>query len=162
MSTELNPFAGKDADRAAIWEMLVQRDITAFLAANWAMVAGDFIAEGFLGIDGKYLANPDDWRVSFPTLAAYRAEWLRQAVATQATKFAEDPRAAIFRATRLEQIEIAGEHAIAHKKFDGAIARVDGGSDRMLWQSLYFCRWHAGRWKIGGFAGYLPNPMGPA
>jgi hypothetical protein len=162
MATATNPFSGNDTDRAAIWEMLVKRDITAFLAADWAMVADDFITDGFMGIDGKKLANPDDWRISFPTLLAYRTEWLRQAAATQAMKFAEDPRRAIFRATSLKQIEISGDRAVVHKKFDGAIAKADGGSERLLWQTLYFCRRHEGRWKISGFVGYLPNPMGGA
>ena len=49
---------------------------------------------------------------SFPTLAAYRDEWLRQAreakTAREAGLYAEDARAAIFRATRLEEIEIDG------------------------------------------------------
>ncbi len=30
----------------------------------------------------------------------------------------------------------------------------------MQWQTLYYCRFHEGRWKISGFTGYLPNPMG--
>jgi hypothetical protein len=28
------------------------------------------------------------------------------------------------------------------------------------WQTLYFCRRAGGRWKLTGFAGYLPFPMG--
>ncbi len=160
MASMTNPFAADEPDRRAIWQMLVERDITAFLAADWQLVAGDFISDGFMGIDGKKMPDPDDWRLSFPTLDTYRVEWLRQAAETQATDFAEDPGAAIFRATRLEQIEISGDCAIAHKKFDGSIARADGGTDRLLWQSLYFCRKQEGRWKISGFAGYLPNPMG--
>jgi len=30
----------------------------------------------------------------------------------------------------------------------------------MLWQTLYYRRKHEGRWKISGFTGHLPNPMG--
>ncbi len=157
-----NPFAADEPDRHVIWQMLVERDITAFLAADWSMVVDDFISDGFMGIDGKKLANPDDWRVSFPTLAAYRTEWMRQAAETRATDFADDPRAAIFHATRLEQIEISGNRAIAHKKFDGSINKADCGIDRLLRQSLYFCRKQEGRWRISGFVGYLPNPMGGA
>lgn len=162
MFSMTNPFASGELDRHEIWQMLVERDITAFLAADWSMVADDFISDGFMGIDGKKLANPDDWCVSFPTLEAYRTEWLRQAVDTLATVFAEDPREAIFRATRLEEIEISGDRAVAHKKFDGSITKADGGIDRLLWQSLYFCRKQEGRWRISGFVGYLPNPMGGA
>lgn len=155
-----NPFPPSDAARHAIWTMLVERDIDAFLAADWSMVEGDFIAEGFLGIDAKRDANPDGWRLGFPTLAAYRDEWLRQAQDFQTQRFAEDPRAAIFTTTTLEDIEIAGTMALARKKFDGGLRRADGGTDVMKWQTLYHCRHHDGRWKICGFTGYLPNPMG--
>lgn len=157
MST--NPFPA-DADRSAIWIMLVDRDIAAFCAADWSLVAGDFIAEGFLGIDGRKSANPDSWRISFPTLAAYSAEWLRQAQESHSIAYAEDKSAGIHRATSLTEIEINGDIAIAHKKFDGEIALADGGKDVLNWQTLYFCRRVDGVWKLTGFAGYLPYPMG--
>ena len=156
-----NPFAS-DPDRNAIWTMLVERDIAAFVAADWGMVAGDFIEAQFLGIDGRGADNPDVWRIGFPTLAAYRAEWLRQAQESQASAYAEDRAAAIHRATTLSDIEISGDIALAHKKFDGSIARADGTADRLNWQSLYFCRKVGGVWKLTGFAGYLPYPMGNA
>ena len=75
----LNPFPVSDDVRHAIWEMLVPRDIDAFLAADWSMVAGDFVEEGFIGIDSRREVSPDKWRLAFPGLAAYRDEWLRQA-----------------------------------------------------------------------------------
>ena len=154
-----NPFAN-DPDRSAIWTMLVPRDIDAFITVDWSMVAEDFVEEGFLGIHGKASGNPDAWQISFPTLAAYRGEWLRQAASTAATKFAEDPRAAIYRATRLTQIDVNGDIAMAHKKFDGTIAKADGSKDVLHWQTLYFCRKVAGQWKLTGFVGYLPFAMG--
>lgn len=159
MST--NPFPN-DPDRAAIWTMLVDRDIAAFVAADWDLVAGDFIQEMFLGIDGKKADNPDGWRIGFPTLAAYRDEWLRQAKENQSIAFAEDRGAAIHRATSLTEIEINGDIALAHKKFDGKIRKADGSDDVLNWQTLYFCRKQNGVWKLTGFAGYLPYPMGKA
>lgn len=155
-----NPFPAGDPDRHAIWMMLVERDIDAFVAADWSMVAADFVADGFLGIDAQRSEQPDSWRISFPTVDAYRAEWLRQARETQATAYAEPLRAAIFRATTLRDIEIAGDAAVARKKFDGTIRRADGGADVLRWQTLYFCRRVAGAWRISGFVGYLPHPMG--
>jgi len=154
-----NPFPTSDEARHAIWEMLVHRDIDAFLAADWKKVADDFVEEGFIGIDARKLTSPDDWRLAFPTLAAYRDEWLRQAEHFGKQSFAEDPRGAIFTTTTLEDIEINGDMALVRKKFDGSILRADGERDRMLWQTLYYCRRHEGRWKISGFTGYLPNPM---
>lgn len=154
-----NPFPN-DPDRSAIWTMLVERDIAAFIAADWSMVEGDFIKDAFLGIDGKKSDNPDNWRISFPTLESYRDEWLRQAREGQKVKYAEDQLAGIHRATSLTEIEISGDIAIAHKKFDGEIKLADGGKDVLNWQTLYFCRRVAGVWKLTGFAGYLPFPMG--
>jgi hypothetical protein len=155
-----NPFPASDEARHAIWEMLVRRDIDAFLAADWRRVEDDFVEEGFIGIDAGKETSPDRWRLAFPTLGAYRDEWLRQAEDFAGQAFAEDPRTAIFATTTLEDIEISGGTALARKKFDGSILRADGGRDRMLWQTLYYCRRHGGRWKISGFTGYLPNPMG--
>ena len=155
-----NPFQPSDAARHAIWEMLVPRDIDAFLAADWSMVEDDFIEEGFIGIDGGKQVSPDKWRLAFPTLVAYRDEWLRQAKEFAAQSFAEDTRSAIFTTTRLEDIEIEGNTALVRKKFDGSLTKSDGTRDLMQWQTLYYCRLHEERWKICGFTGYLPNPMG--
>ncbi|MDO5641027.1 MAG: hypothetical protein Q4G26_01380 [Paracoccus sp. (in: a-proteobacteria)] len=159
-----NPFPDADPDRRAIWEMLVTRDIDAFLGADWAMVEGDFIAAGFTGISGNHQPDPQGYSLAFPTLAAYRDEWLRQArefgASVAAGDFADDPRAGIFTATRLEEIEITGDAALVRKKFDGWLAKTDGSRDRMNWQTLYICRRDAGRWKIAGFVGYLPYRPG--
>ncbi|NGO51691.1 hypothetical protein [Allomesorhizobium camelthorni] len=154
MNPSDNPFAD-DPDRHAIWEMLVRRDIDAFVAADWAMVAGDFDEERFLGIHAHNSLDPDGWSAGFPTLAAYRTEWLKQAAETAATSYAEPLAEAILRATTLREIDITGDVALARKKFDGMIRKADGGADRLNWQTLYFCRRAAGRWKIAGFVGYL-------
>ena len=156
----LNPFPATDEARHAIWEMLVPRDIDAFLATDWSMVAGDFVEDGFIGISGNRDPNPDNWRLAFPNLAAYRDEWLTQAKDFAAQSYGEDPRTAIFTTTTLEEIEISGETALVRKKFDGGIKKADGTLDIMRWQTLYYCRLHEGHWKISGFTGYLPNPMG--
>ncbi|MDS7598026.1 hypothetical protein [Agrobacterium tumefaciens] len=154
-----NPFPETDIARYSIWEMLVTRDIDAFLAADWSKVAGDFVEEGFLGINANRASNPDEWRLSFPSLAAYRDEWLKQANDFQKEAFAEDPRTAIFTTTTLEEIEVEGDTALVRKKFDGGLRKADGSFDVMKWQTLYYCRLHEGRWKISGFTGYMPNPM---
>lgn len=156
----VNPFAPTDLARHTIWQMLVPRDIDAFLAADWSLVEPDFIAEGFVGINGHHNANPARWRLTFPTLEAYRDEWLQQASEFAEESFAEDPRAAIFSATTLNEIEIAGEAALARKKFYGRIRKADDSFIELKWQTLYTCRVHDGRWKIAGFTGYLPYPMG--
>ncbi|MGO7711721.1 hypothetical protein ACC666_36045, partial [Rhizobium johnstonii] len=50
------------------WEMLVPRDIYAFLAADWSMVEHDFVEDGFICIDGLKEVSPDKWRLAFPTV----------------------------------------------------------------------------------------------
>ena len=155
----LNPFSA-DPDRHAIWEMLVARDIEAFLACDWSMVEPDFAADRFLGIDGKASGNPDDWRVSFPTLYAYRDSWIAGARNFAPRAIKGTAREGIFAATRLEEIEISGDRALAHKKFDGKVAMADGSFDILNWQSVYTLSRLTAGWKLTGFIGYLPHPMG--
>ncbi len=163
MGVDRNPFdAGQDAERHAIWEMLVRRDIEALAANDWASHAKDFLRDGFFGIDSQYKANPDAWRASFTRLESYAQAWSQYAAASHGRLPPAQLMAAHFAAASLREIEINGDFAIAHKKFDGAIAYSDGGVERLDWQSLYFCRQQQGRWWICGFLGYLPNPMGGA
>ncbi|HEY5819568.1 MAG TPA: hypothetical protein VIU14_14445 [Mesorhizobium sp.] len=151
-----NPFPA-DADRAQIWDMLVERDIAAFVAADWGMVADDFVETGFLGIHAHKSPNPDDWTADFPTLTEYRDEWLRQAAESADTAFAEPLGEAIHRATNLTRIDIVGDTAVAHKKFDGQVKLADGSLDTLNWQTLYYCRRVGARWKIAGFTGYMAH-----
>jgi hypothetical protein len=159
MGTMINPFP-HDPDCSAIWTMLVERDIDAFLARDWVMVEDDFIAEGFFGLHARFKPRPDDWIMAFPELARYRDEWLRQANETANVAYAEPLRPAIFRATDLSVIDIVGERAVARKKFNGVIARVDGGSENLDWQTLYFCAKRDDAWKITSLVGYLPRLLG--
>jgi hypothetical protein len=154
MKAAANPFAG-DKDREQIWEMLVQRDIEAFVSQDWSLVADDFDEARFLGIHAHNDRDPDKWDAGFPTLASYRDEWLRQAAESAAVEYAEPLADGIFRATNLSVIDITGDVAVARKKFDGTIARKDGTVDRLNWQTLYFCRRDGARWKITGFVGYM-------
>ena len=159
MTFDKNPFPEGDADRHELWEMLVRRDIDAFLAQDWSMVEVDFVAASFFGMHAHFLNDADSWRLQFPRLEIYRDEWLRQAHEGQKTEYAEDVEAGIHRATSLTEIEITGERAIAHKKFNGEIKLSNGGVDRLNWQTLYFLRKIDGAWKLTGFVGYLPYPM---
>jgi 2-iminobutanoate/2-iminopropanoate deaminase len=121
-------------------------------------VAADFDESAFVGIRGA--AHPDDWRVGYPTLASYRDDWLAQSAAFGGLSFVGETGAALLhRATRLGDIEILQDRAIAHKKFK-AVAALDGGGDYSLdWQTLYYLRRASGRWLITGFTGYLPHPF---
>ena len=155
-----NPFPEADKDRHALWEMLVRRDIDAFLAADWNAVAEDFVEENFMGIDGRFLSNPDSWHLGFPDLNTYKTVWLDQAAEFKKQEFTTDIRTALFLTTTLRDIQIEGDSALLHKKFDGRIG-VEGGTVLDLkWQTLYRCRKLEGKWKIAGFVGYLHNPLG--
>ena len=72
---DTNPFAPDDADRRAIWDMLVQRDIRAFVAGDWDAHFADFAPDGFFGIDGRFSDDPDSWRATFADIARYRVAW---------------------------------------------------------------------------------------
>lgn len=63
-----NPFPETDFARHSIWEMLVTRDIDAFLAADWDKVADDFVEDGFLGINANRETNPTTGACPSPRL----------------------------------------------------------------------------------------------
>ncbi|MGF1671648.1 MAG: hypothetical protein ACFCU6_14475, partial [Balneolaceae bacterium] len=109
-----NPFKPEEPDRYEIWEMLVKRDIMAFLKADWSMIASDFIEENFMGIDAGQQENPDAWRLNFPNLDAYKKKWLDQARQFKETEWGEDIEAALFQNTILRDIDIRGKSALVH------------------------------------------------
>src|SRR6185312_7255567 len=131
--TTTNPFP-HGTERHEIWDMLVRRDIEAFVAGDWDATAPDFLADGFMGVDGGGKRNPDSWRLGFGSLDAYRDSWLEQSRDYLATMV--DPSGALFAATTLRDIDISGNTAVAHKKFDGTALRKDGSRQVMDWQSL--------------------------
>jgi len=160
MSKYINPFNQHDPDRYAIWEMLVKRDIEAFLNNDWEAVAGDFVEEGFMGIDARSSGNPDSWILSFPDLKSYKQFWLDQSTGFTANDWEDDAGEKLHEATTLRDIDISGDSALVHKKFDGVIKKKNGRTDLLNWQTLYRCRNVNGHWKITGFTGFLPHPMG--
>jgi hypothetical protein len=154
-----NPFPS-DPDRHEIWEILMRRDFESFVAGDWNRTAPDFLEEEFLGMDGGKQPNPDLWRIKYADLATYRDEWLRQAEEFQPVEFRDvDKLDFLFRSVILNDIEIQGSRAVAHKKFDGEAVTTGGENVRLLWQTLYLLKKVGGQWKITGFVGYLPNPL---
>ncbi len=51
-------------------------------------------------------------------------------------RFAEPLRDALFRVTNMRDIDVDGDRAVLHKKFNGQVAKADGTSDRLNWQTL--------------------------
>jgi hypothetical protein len=161
MKTELaltrNPFTASDPHRREIWDILMQRDFEAFVAVDWAMIESDFWQEGFCGIDARRSFDPDQWRITFPNLEAYRDEWLRQAcefssVQLLATTMLEF----FFDSCRLHDIEIEQGRAVARKKFNGKAMTVNGEEIILRFQTFYQMVRRGNRWAISGFVGYLP------
>ena len=159
MIIKTNPFP-ENSNRWAIWDMLVYRDTKAFIAADWSMVAEDFIEENFMGINAGKHQSPDAWTMGFPDLDTYKKEWLRQADEFSAMEWAEDIEEAFFRVSNLRDIEINGDSALVHKKFFGSITKANGDKLPTEWQTLYRCRKINGTWKIAGFVGYMPHFLG--
>lgn len=158
VNAEVNPYP-TDTDESAIWDMIVRRDIEAFSVGDWGAVEADFQSGGFVGLDAGNRADPDSWTLAFPTLLDYRDSWL-----AQRSELSSPPAvisADLFAATALREIEIRGDAAVAHKKFDGVVRQADGERIPLDWQTLYFCRRTASGWKIGGFVGYLPRQASP-
>jgi hypothetical protein len=152
--TMINPF---DGDRHAIWEMLVARDSEAFVAQDWSMVEKDFDADNFEGIRCANSTNPDEWRIVFPRLSDYRDAWLAAASEFAKKQFVDrSPLEALVSRCRLEQIDIADEIALAHKKFSGEAKCKDGTTISGDRQTLYRLRKRGAEWKIVGFLGFLP------
>lgn len=156
---DTNPFP-KDADRHEIWEILVRRDIEAFVAADWEAHEADFDRDAFFGVDAGFTPRPDHWRLRFPGIEPYREAWTGSAQNYRRLELeGTDVREFLYRVTALNDIDIHGERAVAHKKFCGTASKAGGGTLSLDWQTLYFLRKFDGRWKITGFVGYIAGAM---
>src|SRR5262245_61345963 len=123
-----NPFDRQaDPDRHYIWQRLVQVDSDAFAEGDWSRIEGDFDSENFEGIRARGSSNPDDWKITFADLNAYRDNWLAASRDFQKKRFVgRSNRQAIFQRIQMNFIEIAGDRALAHKKFSGDLQLEDG------------------------------------
>jgi hypothetical protein len=153
-----NPFnPSTDPVRREIWRMLVIADSQAFVDTNWSLIEPDFDAEHFEGIRCSDSADPDNWQIAFPRLEDYRDSWLKASRDYLAKpKLGMTHLEAVLKRIDLRQIDIAGDRALAHKKFSGTIPLADGSAITASRQSLYRLHRQQGRWKIVGFLGQLP------
>lgn len=158
----LNPFdRHHDADRHAIWRMLIEVDSDAFVVGEWSMIENDFDAANFEGMRAMNSYNPALWKIVFPTLGGYRDSWLEASREWRKKKFVNHTqREAVYARTRMTQIDIAGDRALAHKKFLGDLKLEDGSVLSGTRQTLYRLHKQQGQWKIVGFIGQLPLELG--
>jgi hypothetical protein len=153
----MNPYSSADSDRHEIWARLVKADCEAFAAGDWSQIERDFDALVFEGVRCFHSTNPDDWKIVFPTLDSYRDSWLAASEEFCKKQFVGLTHLeALLSRTHLDQIEIEGDRALAHKKFFGELQLADGSilSDRR--QTLFRLHRRGPLWKIVGFLGQLP------
>ena len=115
----MNPFDLQlDPDRHAIWHRLVAVDCEAFAAGDWSLIESDFDADAFEGVRCFHSPNPDDWRIAFADLTSYRESWLAASEVFRALQpSGYSHLEALLARCHLEEIEIVGDRALAHKKF---------------------------------------------
>jgi hypothetical protein len=150
-----NPYT-PGTEQHAVFEMAVVRDVEAFVAGDWARVAADFIEEGFFGLDGRGTGDPSGWRLTYPTLAAYRERWLAQSAAFRSRRYRTDPVAAMLALLKVPMLELEGDSGLLLKRFDGTLDPEDGEPVTLRRESLFVLRRVDGVFRVAGFVGYLP------
>jgi hypothetical protein len=155
--TPQNPFDRvTDPVRYDLWERLVRVDSEAFVEGDWSRIENDFDAGNFEGVR-CFTNSPDDWRIVFPRLEDYKNRWLEMSAEFRKKQFVGLTHLeAIFRRTRMNEIEIAGDRCLCHKKFSGTLDLADGTQLTGNRQTIYRLHKRAGVWRIVGFLGYLP------
>jgi hypothetical protein len=158
MKQVVNPYDPQvDPDGHALWNALIGRDSEAFVAADWSICDGDFWHDHFEGISAHGSHNPMDWTLEYPTVAAYRDDWLKMAA-----KFNSLPlltvshRELLYRMQSFAKIEIAVGRAVVWKQFCADEPLSNGERYRVTGQSVYRLHRVEGHWRIVGFVGYLP------
>lgn len=136
------------AARTFLTEMLWDRDIPAWVNADWSAVADDFDAEAFVG----YVSGPEGgpWSIICPTLADYERLWVAEGLEAAATASRESLAADLRTATWVDSIEIKGDRALMRKRFDGTVAGTP-----LARTSYYLLRRDPDRWRITGFCALL-------
>jgi hypothetical protein len=156
----MNPFECQiEPDRHVIWERLIAADCDAFSRGDWSVIEADFDADAFEGVRCFHSTNPDDWKIVFPTLEEYRVSWLAASEEFRAKRFANPSHCEVLLArNHLDLIDVAGDRALAHKKFYGDVSMEDGSRLADRRQTLFRLHKRDGKWKIIGFLGQLPLP----
>jgi hypothetical protein len=154
----MNPFDRQtDSERHHIWQRLVAVDCQAFALGDWSMIENDFDAKAFEGVRCLHSANPDDWKIVFPDLASYRDSWRAASAEFRALEFETlSPIEALLARTHMDEIDICGDRALAHKKFFGEVPLADGSTLADRRQTLFRLHRRQGDWRIVGFFGQLP------
>lgn len=151
-----NQFDEKNSDHVAIWEMLVLRDVKAFVANDWSQVEHDFVAKKFYGINARFSQDPLIWTLEFPNLLDYQNVWSKQSLDSKKKFYSESLENGLLRSSSIEKITIKDGKAAVWKKLDGSLSLANGLKETLQWITVYFCELIHSNWKITGFIGYLP------
>ncbi len=148
-----NPYP-EGTTQHEIWEVLIKNDFEGFLSKGWDFVKDDFIEDGFFGIDMAKSDNPQNWKLTYPTLGAYRDAWVKDSLDFAGKQFISDPREIFYRTTKLENFDFQDNQVLVHKVFNGVLELANGETIELKWRSLFLLRNKQG-WKIAGFCGYM-------
>jgi hypothetical protein len=153
-----NPYdPNTRADHYALWQILIARDSEAFASANWSHCEKDFSRERFEGIHAHGSLDPTAWTLCYPTLDAYRDDWIEMARQYRTVPLADLRHAELlFKMQSFAQVEIDSARAIVCKQFWADEPLANGERYRVSAQSVYRLHHLDGRWQIVGFVGYLP------
>jgi hypothetical protein len=153
-----NPYSAvDDADRHALWEMLVARDSLSFVHADWSLCDGDFAHDRFEGISAHGSFDPVKWTLRYPTVESYRDDWLEMAACFLRLPLKNVSHyELLIRMQEFAKIEIVGDRAVVWKQFRADEPLTSGDSYQISAQSVYRLHRIDGDWKIVGFVGYLP------
>ncbi len=156
--TFVNPYrSDADADRHALWQILIARDSDAFAASDWSICDGDFAHDRFEGISANGSYDPTAWTLRYPTVESYRDDWLQMAKRFLHVPLAATPhRELLYRMQSFAKIEIADGRAVVWKQFWADEPLAHGERYQLSAQSVYRLHRIGGHWKIVGFVGYLP------
>jgi hypothetical protein len=153
-----NPYEARvDADRHALWDILIARDSDAFIAADWSVCDDDFAHGRFEGLSANGAIDPTQWTLRYPTVESYRDDWLQMADQFRAMPLVAIPhRELLYRMQSFAKVEIANGRAIVWKQFWADEPLTNGERYQISAQSVYRLQRIVGAWKIVGFIGYLP------
>ncbi len=154
MNVMKNPFPN-DPERNAIWELIVPRQLDAFLQQDFAAVRATLVP-GFYSINAGGAPHAESWRFQANDLAAYQQQWEAQAAAFAGLKWAEEVRPALFRCTFLQHIDVQGDRALAVKRLAGSILQADGTTVARQCLTLCSCVKLNGVWKLAHIIDNLP------
>jgi len=146
----------RDADRRAIWRILMPEDFEGWCSASFAKCRTRFDRD-FCGYNARFKADPDQWRLDFPMLAPYARAWLASARWGQKNRPRHETWMEFYdRSVRLDAIDIAHGRALARKDFWGVTTLRNGRKFKIAWKTHYWLRKRGRQWKITGFIGYMP------